>query len=352
MHGSAYIFDPRSQMFYDAKSDFFHDPNSKLYYSNKKQAYFRLVEGMENPTFEKVAGSSDLQSNAQQANSTITDGKKSIKIHIRSKSLSKSRARSQSRAKETPSNAQQLDKKKREQLVNAEKWNQLSLKSSLIHSQSAAAPSILPRTIASSSNSESVIQSVFAVAQVTSGELPVATASESVANKNHALVATTSGGNPICLVCKRKFGSLEQLRRHEELSDLHKANLAKIAATKVPVAQPIEEPPIKYQDRAKRRRMLHADAPTSLPRKPSLHPGTILPRNVPVDPEVALGNQNVGNQLFQKMMSKAKPTTDNGKNSDICESIKQDWKRIESLTNSRSAAAQDIASSKKGLGIQ
>jgi len=43
-------------------------------------------------------------------------------------------------------------------------------------------------------------------------------------------MAVVSGGEWICEICMRKFNSQEGLQRHEQLSDLHKQNLAKLAA--------------------------------------------------------------------------------------------------------------------------
>jgi len=49
--GASFIFDARSGMFYEPASDFFYDPKTKLYYSNKKQNYFRFVADA-NPQFQ------------------------------------------------------------------------------------------------------------------------------------------------------------------------------------------------------------------------------------------------------------------------------------------------------------
>ena len=333
-------------MFYDAKSDFFYHCNSKLYYSNKKQAYFRLVEGMESPAFEKVAGASDLQTSDRGTVNLkpADDGNKSIKIHIRSKSLSKSRAHSESQAKVMADKPLELDKKRREQLMNAEKWNQLSLKTSLLHSQVAASTSVLPKPLVTAGGSERT-KSTIAATRDTSGELRHVSKDQEV-KAQHITVATTSTGQPICLVCKRKFSTLEQLRRHEERSELHKSNLVKSEARTI--AQPVVEIP-KYEDRAKRRRLIHGDVPMSFSRTHLVTPGNTVTGTESIDPEVVLGDQNIGHQLLQKIMSK--PSIMNGgKDLSLSQSIKEDWKRIESIANSR-CGVQDPAGSRRGLGL-
>ena len=44
----------------------------------------------------------------------------------------------------------------------------------------------------------------------------------------------TASGQPICVLCRRKFANVDKLRQHEKLSTLHKENLAKKAAASVP----------------------------------------------------------------------------------------------------------------------
>ncbi|KAI1374889.1 hypothetical protein F4677DRAFT_145928 [Hypoxylon crocopeplum] len=75
-----------------------------------------------------------------------------------------------------------------------------------------------------------------------------------------------------CLLCRRKFKSEASLRRHEQISDMHKANLD----NKTMIAKAIrdlkavgKEPVSNYRDRAKERRMAH-----NQPSKPKPH----LPR--------------------------------------------------------------------------
>lgn len=76
-----------------------------------------------------------------------------------------------------------------------------------------------------------------------------------------------------CLLCRRKFKSEPSLRRHEQMSDLHKANLD----DDILIAKAIKdlkalgmEPISSYRDRAKERRMAHnqpSKPKAPLPRK-------------------------------------------------------------------------------------
>ncbi|KAI2632762.1 hypothetical protein GGS21DRAFT_521176 [Xylaria nigripes] len=84
-----------------------------------------------------------------------------------------------------------------------------------------------------------------------------------------------------CLLCRRKFKNEPSLRRHEQMSDMHKSNLEKddlIAKAIHSLRDLGKEPTSIYRDRAKERRLVH-----NQPTKPKLH----LPRkNVSANKEV------------------------------------------------------------------
>lgn len=63
-----------------------------------------------------------------------------------------------------------------------------------------------------------------------------------------------------CLLCRRKFRNEPSLRRHEQMSDMHKANLENeglIAKATSDLKALGKEPVSNYRDRAKERRMVH-----------------------------------------------------------------------------------------------
>ncbi|KAI0522301.1 hypothetical protein F5B22DRAFT_470376 [Xylaria bambusicola] len=77
-----------------------------------------------------------------------------------------------------------------------------------------------------------------------------------------------------CLLCRRKFKNEPSLRRHEQMSDMHKANLkdeSLIAKATQDLKALGKEPTSNYRDRAKERRLAH-----NQPMKPKIH----LPRKV------------------------------------------------------------------------
>ncbi|KAI3320746.1 hypothetical protein HD806DRAFT_215626 [Xylariaceae sp. AK1471] len=84
-----------------------------------------------------------------------------------------------------------------------------------------------------------------------------------------------------CLLCRRKFSNEPSLRRHEQMSDLHKTNLENddlIAKATQSLKALGKEPTSNYRDRAKERRLAH-----NQPTKPKPH----LPRkNAPTNKDV------------------------------------------------------------------
>ncbi|KAL7621263.1 hypothetical protein AAE478_008580 [Parahypoxylon ruwenzoriense] len=79
-----------------------------------------------------------------------------------------------------------------------------------------------------------------------------------------------------CLLCRRKFKNEPSLRRHEKISDMHKANIDNetlIARAIKDLKALGKEPESNYRDRAKERRMAH-----NQPSKPTPHPPKKYPQ--------------------------------------------------------------------------
>uniref|UniRef100_A0A6U2LB80 G-patch domain-containing protein n=1 Tax=Leptocylindrus danicus TaxID=163516 RepID=A0A6U2LB80_9STRA len=153
----------------------------------------------------------------------------------------------------------------------------------------------------------------------------------------------TKTGQPICLVCKRKFVSMEKLKQHEELSALHKSNLAKLQ----------HENANMYKDRAKERRFLYGDAAggamntsTSTVREdeqmaqlqvngPNLNKARTVLETEVVRPEDSVGAGNIGHQMLQKLGWRKGDTLGrkNKQDGEMNVKLKQDWETIETLAS-------------------
>lgn len=280
--GSAFVFDNRSAMFYEPESNFFYDPKSKLYYGNRKGAYYRYDKSQSPPFVEvqKLSGAAtggDTTQDASQVTvepiqNTLTKPKPTIAINL--KTLKKAKQHKGSLQKKV---APVVSKVEKQRIANIEKWNE---------KQAELKP-------------------------------------ESSLN-----IRTTVKGEPICTICKRKFPTIEKLRLHERASELHKANLAKLAKAKeAESAKRKELPAGTYEDRAQKRRNLHGSASVT-PNKPGIHLEKSS-ANEPVSPE-GLGSNNIGNQMLKKMGWQQSGKPEEGQQLNL----RKDWDRIESRASS------------------
>lgn len=305
-------------MFYESTSQFFYDPKSKLYYGNSQATYFTYNATVKN--FEEVqpldeAVQNDTTSapilNASDNLTTVqpTQGKsKSISINLKTKALPSSSksiklANMDAATKEKPSTAI-LVRVPKKHAADIDKWSERQVEK--LRDAQAAQPAIDAKA-----------------------------------------VATTPKGEPICVLCRRKFPTIEKLHYHEQVSNLHKENLAKEAATATLVAK--SDP--SYVDRAQQRRRLYGpEAPILLPtdvlsvvsagsKSQSDITASVMP------PQDNLGESNIGNKMLQKLGWKAGNALGRQQERDgdepddaaplqkppVAALVRQDWERIESM---------------------
>ncbi|KAF8633727.1 hypothetical protein AX17_004384 [Amanita inopinata Kibby_2008] len=120
----------------------------------------------------------------------------------------------------------------------------------------------------------------------------------------------------MCLLCARQFKSMDQLKRHNKESELHKknykdANLRDVARQKVASRKATaEQQQPKYRDRASERRVLFNQPETPLPDKDHSRPagkkrhseGPPPPPSPPLPPiDLGKDDNNVGNKLLKLM---------------------------------------------------
>mmetsp|Transcript_20727 Transcript_20727/g.31101 ORF Transcript_20727/g.31101 Transcript_20727/m.31101 type:complete len:368 (-) Transcript_20727:224-1327(-) len=349
--GANYVFDSRSGLFYEAESDFFYDPKNKMYYSNEKKLYYRhnpenYESSDESSVWEEVKPedgamggpgavvgggsdaaegkdvSQDLLVQALQGGTGMSGNNKQEKTKINiciKKKFSGG----------TNANAKKKVQQSNEVSVSASKASQEKEKVSLAEKARGA-------------NIEKWIQRA--------GEAKVddiCTAIDSSCAASTGKVKMTKAGKPICFICKRKFLNLEKLKQHEQLSALHKENLAKkkkleeLSNSKAP----------EYRDRAKERRFMYeADSnvaapaidPSIVEMGPSLDRARVVTTTEKVAPDQSLGESNVGNQLLQKLGWKSggslgrrgeeKDLEFRAGSADMKDKLKQDWERIEQLS--------------------
>lgn len=264
-HGSSFTFDTRSSMFYENESDFFYDPKSKLYYGNKSQIYYRY-DPFATPFFVEVQKIDESKMTVASENEIIhAPGKPSstyskpptISINIKSKSLKvkkKQRTEDIKPDRATPAVSIPFRAKKKHE-TDMEKW----------------------------SNRQTEKQHDV--------ERPVLGSVPAISSK----VTRTANGEPICVLCQRKFPNLEKLKVHERASKLHQENLKKQGLSK----RDNEEKQKNYADRAQQRRNMYGVE--------SMPVCTVLPaiESTPIPTQLSatdtLGTSNIGNKMLQKL---------------------------------------------------
>lgn len=317
-------------MFYEAMSDFFYDPKTKLYYGNKDKIYYTHCAG-QSPPFQKF---SQPQQEATAAvavsKNPPAEEKKTIAIKLKSKVLPGKKS-----AKKVAKVAKEAKKLKiaplsvqpfKEQDAIMAKWSERE-KEKLISTQAEKKSAKEPKTI-----------------------------------------AKTTSGQPICLLCRRKFANLEKLQQHEKLSALHKENLAKkkaadekTAADEAKLKQLEPSSSEAYRDRASERRTMHGPE-SVLPALPVVS-RDVAAASAPekadvVRPEDSLGASNIGNKMLQKLGWKSGATLGRqadgphgAGNEQLQSTIVKDWEKIESLAASGHSQTRTYGPRSIGKGI-
>jgi len=396
--GAAYVFDARSAFFYEAASDFFYDPKTKLYFSNKKQMYFQHVPG-NHPPYEQLLPDENQQTTttpgltASCAGEQPTEAVMSAADSINSFGVSNVPANKGEKKnkimisiKKKPSSIVSDQRERSTQVKNNKTTNDLTsaLKKSGDKSKAASStlnePLTLPQKVKKQHDADIAKWSRLGKEIRSEGDdasvKKKAATGDKTSSSNHDTrppqtgkplakgeeVKKTASGQPICLLCKRKFANTDKLRQHEQISKLHKDNLAKKKkavdeAKKAAMTTQSQTMPgaVEYRDRAKERRGMFESVVNVVavpPMNAAVHLGPSLtrPRNVVetqvVRPDEHLGDSNIGNKMLQKLGwktgqslgRKQASATDQVGASDATLNLQQDWERIETMASSSTGA--------------
>jgi RNA-binding protein 5/10 len=293
-------------MFYENESDFFYDPKSKLYYGNKSQIYYRY-DPFATPFFVEVQKIDESKMTVASENEIIhAPGKPSsteskpptISINIKSKSLKvkkKQRTEDIKPDRATPAVSIPFRAKKKHE-TDMEKW----------------------------SNRQTEKQHDV--------ERPVLGSVPAISSK----VTRTANGEPICVLCQRKFPNLEKLKVHERASKLHQENLKKQGLSK----RDNEEKQKNYADRAQQRRNMYGVE--------SMPVCTVLPaiESTPIPTQLSatdtLGTSNIGNKMLQKLGWKegnsiGRSVGQGSHHGSQQVQLAKEWERIEALADANMA---------------
>ena len=220
---SCYIFDSRSGFFYESETNFFYDPKTKLYYGNNQKKYFQYVpdgkppyrevsqeqrqvvlEGEDENDGKNPSGEIILDKDDGAMDLAKNNDKKKIAICLKTKPGTFS--------SEIPTPTAEhhsvLRNKESEEKVNPKKSTQIKQ-----HNADIEKWSIRVKEIKEDSAEQESIKFN-----------PSGNSSTNHDAKNSKVIMTAKG-KPVCMLCRRKFATVEKLKQHEELSDLHKQNL-------------------------------------------------------------------------------------------------------------------------------
>ncbi|KAL7552501.1 hypothetical protein ACHAWF_015750 [Thalassiosira exigua] len=342
-------------MFYEPSSDFFYDPKTKLYYGNKKQQYYRYDADKKPFVYQPVGGANGGAGGqaggpgAQQQVVTVAEENGEVPL-------------------EEP-NAEARPEPPKPKIA-------ITLKTAVPKDGGAGVKSL--KEAAAEERSKLQEQKKIQERAIRKKESTLSDGAENAAGKKRAKdldkwserqresrddggeassspqkIKTTASGQPICVLCRRKFASVEKLRQHEKLSPMHKENLAKKAAADAAKRAAREKSDTSYRDRTKERRAMygtHADSTAGASHAEALLAQSLGSSSQPkeaevIRPEETLNDSNVGNKLLQKMGWKsgdglgrangaggeASAGSDGTRKDDVAGNLKSDWERIESM---------------------
>jgi len=260
---ATYVFDAVSSMFYHASTQFFYDPKTKLYYGNQQKLYYRHCPG-QNPPFQEYEG----QTGNEHAPKLIESKKPAISIKLKTKVL----ARSHKEGVKSAVLSSPVPKSNKTTDDNLNRWTERNREKR--------------------------------------GEL-------------EAII--TKAGQPVCLLCKRKFKDINHLYRHEQTSDMHKSNLNRHLERKKHLTPESQF----YRDRALERRILHGPESHKIANNNS---EIEEPKHtLEIKPEDQIGDNNIGNKMLERLGWKSGEGLGRHGASEQSLSIKKDWERIEAL---------------------
>ena len=344
-----FVFDARSGMFYEATSDFFYDPNSKLYYSNRKKAYFAYH--IKTKTFVPVDASGNEVSDHTQAQVLSDDAEKHDELllvpNAKKKSVPEpSKKNAISINLKTPVNAGKLaEGKKKKKRSNSDAKTEPATKASKPTASETMNASSGPPKVATKVQKEQIanLEKWSERQQEVKSEWDVTASIDKLSS-----IRKTAEGKPVCMLCKRKFPTMDKLKLHEEKSALHKENLEKQrkeeeerkqvaakgkAATKVGSG---------YVDRAAQRRDMygpdHVFAPSLTATDEDVKDAAPITNAVAekstLNEDPLCATKNIGHQMLQKMGFNGKNLGRGTEQQQVQQAaLAQDWERIESLAS-------------------
>lgn len=295
-NGTAYVFQPKSGYFLEPITEFYYCPKSKLYYSAKDGIYYHYDTSLD-PPFHRF--NPPIPTEPEEIQITTSDSQTNKELEESEANRSTAIAFTMNTKIKMKPNLGPAKKVMKDlakwEAIQKENEAEIEAEQIVLQSKKVVAKSTLDPLPPSKHINESATTGVTPSSNTHSTFSTQPTPSQAT--------STATGGQSICLLCRRQFNSPEMLARHEKESKLHAENLAKVQAQQqAAAAKP------QYRDRAEERRELFGSVPDHIPAKEVqeeilLTPVAFIPPPPPPMPPTDLSSDsnNVGNNLLKKM---------------------------------------------------
>ncbi|XP_059471186.1 RNA-binding protein 5-like [Neocloeon triangulifer] len=270
LSSSRYQYDETSGFYYDSQTGLYYDPNTQYFYNSQTQQY--VFWDLAQNAYVPVPGTEEKEDNK----------KKKDKVKV-AKKIAKDMerwAKSQNRKKEAQQMQQQMPDLASMQKAAVADIGFAVLERREMNPESGASP--FHNREDSPTGSKSGLVAAYG----------------NDSDSEDESASFTDWSKMACLLCKRQFPNKDTLVKHQQLSSLHKENLAKLGLSDL--AQNVE-----YRDRAKERRKKFGqpEVPNKLKERylEVKEATTSNQRGAYEEPVKAIGNDNIGSKLLQKM---------------------------------------------------
>lgn len=274
LSSSQYQYDETSGFYYDSQTGLYYDPNTQYYYNSQTQQY--VCWDQTQNAYVPVPGADDKEDDGKKKKDNKTKVAKKI-----AKDMERW-AKSQNRKKETQMQQQMPEMSMNQRSTAAADIGFAVLERREMPSESGASP--FDTRDASPTDSKSGLVAAYGNDSDSGGEEEPST--------------FTDWSKMACLLCKRQFPNKETLVKHQQLSSLHKENMAKMGLSDMAVN-------IEYRDRAKERRKKFGqpEVPNRLKERylEVKEAATTSNRGPYEEPPKVIGADNIGSKLLQKM---------------------------------------------------
>uniref|UniRef100_A0AAV1U7X8 RNA-binding protein n=1 Tax=Peronospora matthiolae TaxID=2874970 RepID=A0AAV1U7X8_9STRA len=300
--GGSYVYVSEYGLYWDPDSLFYYDPPTSLYYNSFTGVYYRCVSpaGSRAAAFQVFVPPVPVNDDAYQEECTAAtaaskpvmsislkkDKKKTSGISFSLKTAAFGATLASSKLSSTKSSAAAstvtavnvASGMKRKSAGDIAKWSQRQQEAKKQKSEDVDITPIQQQQQRTEPSALSIADHGEATTFADSSQQRA-----TVSAVNHAVdsvidaLTNVPQEAPICLLCRRKFGSLEILRKHETLSKLHLANLAKARENKQHIAAQQREHEMQVEQLAKKQRQdSHAPstAPCGIDRRSASTPGS------------------------------------------------------------------------------